>query len=60
MAIKNTCDPRWKKYPSTKIKVSINNKIYYMNYKEYWHDFLLCEPFPSIKLHINTCGRNDG
>lgn len=30
--------------------------VWYLNYKEYWNDMLLCEPYPNQKLHITGSG----
>ena len=50
--IQNINDSRWKLYPDLKTKVVFNGKTLYLNYKQFWNDFLLCEPYPNQILNI--------
>jgi len=52
IVIEDTHNQEWKKRPNWITKVEVDGKIFYMNYKQYWNDFLLCEPYPDIKLKI--------
>jgi len=56
LVINDTHDYSWIDYPEVKVRVDFgigdSLKIFYLNYKEYWYEFLLCDPHPSRKLHI--------
>ena len=54
--IENTHDPLWKEFPDIKTKVIFDGKIFYMNYEEYWHEFLLVDLYPNANLMINVYG----
>ncbi len=46
-------DPLWKYFPELKTKVIFGeSEITYMNYEEYYFDFLLCDPNPDKILKI--------
>jgi len=52
--ISDTYDPSWRDFPDIKTKVIIDSKTYFWNYKEYWNDFLLCDPYPDSILKVIT------
>jgi len=56
--IDDTSDCRWKYFPEIKTKVRIcldqNCQVSYLNYEEYWNDFLLAEPCPDAQLEVES------
>lgn len=55
--VDDTYNPEWKYHPEWRTRVRVNGQSFLMNHKEYWNDFLLCEPYPDQILEVKEVSR---